>query len=95
MTTITSIRNRTLQGRLEIQNSSSRVEKIFHSFAALIPEIFFNTRREIFFLHAAMKYPLFILFSLHFQRVAGLSIRAGGRGFPPATQSMAPGYFRR
>ena len=26
---------------------------------------------------------------------AGLSLRAGGRGFPPATQSMAPGYFRR
>ena len=25
----------------------------------------------------------------------GLSLRAGGRGFPPATQSMAPGYFRR
>ena len=24
---------------------------------------------------------------------AGLSLRAGGRGFPPATQSMAPGYF--
>ena len=26
---------------------------------------------------------------------AGLSLRAGGRGFPPATQSMTPGYFRR
>ena len=26
--------------------------------------------------------------------IAGLSLRAGGRGFPPATQSMAPGYFR-
>ena len=26
---------------------------------------------------------------------SGLSLRAGGRGFPPATQSMAPGYFRR
>ena len=25
----------------------------------------------------------------------GLLLRAGGRGFPPATQSMAPGYFRR
>ena len=25
----------------------------------------------------------------------GLSLRAGGRGFPPATQSMVPGYFRR
>ena len=30
--------NRTLHGRLEIRNFSSRVEKIFHSFA-----IFFNT----------------------------------------------------
>ena len=27
--------------------------------------------------------------------ITGLSLRAGGRGFPPATQSMAPGYFRR
>ena len=26
---------------------------------------------------------------------AGLSLTAGDRGFPPATQSMAPGYFRR
>ena len=24
----------------------------------------------------------------------GLSLRAGGRGFPPAAQSMAPSYFR-
>ena len=39
--------HRTLHGRLEIQNFSSRVEKIFHSFAALTREIFFNTRREI------------------------------------------------
>ena len=27
--------------------------------------------------------------------LAGLSLTAGGQGFPPATQSMAPGYFRR
>ena len=39
--------NRTLHGRLEIRNFSSSVEKIFHSFAALTREIFFNTRREI------------------------------------------------
>ena len=32
----------------------SRVEKIFHSFAALTREIFCNTRREISYLHAAM-----------------------------------------
>ena len=46
--------NRTLHGRLEIRNSSSRVEKIFHSFAALTDKIFFNTRREISYLQAAM-----------------------------------------
>ena len=40
---------RTLYGRLEIRNFSSRVEKIFHSFAALTREIFFNTQREISF----------------------------------------------
>ena len=40
--------NRTLHGHLEIENFSSRVEKIFHSFAALTCEICFNTRREIF-----------------------------------------------
>ena len=46
--------NRTLHGRLEIQNFSSRVEKIFDSFAALIRDIVFNTRREVSYLHAAM-----------------------------------------
>ena len=40
--------NRTLHGRLEIRNFSSRVEKIFHSFAALTHEILFNTREEKF-----------------------------------------------
>ena len=38
--------NRTLHGRLEIQNFSSRVAKTFHSFAALTREIFFNTREK-------------------------------------------------
>ena len=46
--------NRTLHGGLEIQYFSSRVEKIFHLFAALTREIFFKTRREILYLHAAM-----------------------------------------
>ena len=46
--------NTTLHGRLEIRNFSSRVEKIFHAFAALTHEIFFNTRREILYLRAAM-----------------------------------------
>ena len=46
--------NRTLHGRLEIRNFSSRVDKIFHSFAALTHEIFFNTRREILYLCTAM-----------------------------------------
>ena len=39
--------NRTLHGRLEIRNFSSRVEKIFHSFAALTREIF-STLKEKF-----------------------------------------------
>ena len=46
--------NRTLHGRLEIRNFSSRVEKIFHLFAALTREIFFNTGIEILYLHAAV-----------------------------------------
>ena len=48
--------NRTLHGRLEIQNFSSRVEYIIiiHSFAALTREIFFNTQREISYLRTAM-----------------------------------------
>ena len=37
---------------LEIRNFSSCVEKIFHSFAALAREIFFNTRRETSYLRA-------------------------------------------
>ena len=50
--------NRIVHGRLEIRNLSSRVEKIFHSLAALTREIFFNTRREISYLLAIMQYPL-------------------------------------
>ena len=47
--------NRTLHGHLEIPNFSSCVKKnIFHSFAALTREIFFNTRREIAYLCVAM-----------------------------------------
>ena len=33
--------------------------------------------------------------NIFFAELTGLSLRAGGRGFPPATQTMAPGYFRR
>ena len=40
--------NRTLHGRLEIRNFSSRVEKIFQSFAALTREIIFSTLEEKF-----------------------------------------------
>ena len=40
--------NRTLHGRLEIRNFSSRVEKIFHSFAALTREIFFQHEKRNF-----------------------------------------------
>ena len=46
--------NRTLHGRLEIRNFSSRVEKIFHLFAALSGEIVFNTQRETSYLRVAM-----------------------------------------
>ena len=46
--------NRTLYTRLEIRKFSSRVEKIFHSFAAITRKIFFNTRREISYLRATM-----------------------------------------
>ena len=47
-------KNKTLHGHLKIQNFSSSVEKIFHSFAVLTLQIFFNTRREISYLQAAM-----------------------------------------
>ena len=45
---------KTISGRLEIRNFSSRVKKIFHLFAALTRDIFFNTRREISYPRAAM-----------------------------------------
>ena len=31
----------------------------------------------------------------YFITASGLSLRAGGRGFPPVTQNITPGYFRR
>ena len=43
--------NRTLHGRLEIRNFSSRVETIFHSFPALTREIF-STLKEKFHISA-------------------------------------------
>ena len=46
--------NRTLHGDLEIWNFSSRVEKIFHSIAALTREILLTFRRDISYLRAAM-----------------------------------------
>ena len=46
--------NRTLHGPLEIRNFSSHVEKVFHLFAALTQEIFFNTPKEILYLRMAM-----------------------------------------
>ena len=30
-----------------------------------------------------------------FSIIAGLSLRAGGRGFPPSTMKVVPGYFHR
>ena len=41
-----------LRGDTKI-NFSSYVEKIYHLFAALTREIFFNTRREVLYLQAA------------------------------------------
>ena len=38
------------------------LKKIFHSFAALTREIFFNTRREILYLRGAMYYPLYFYY---------------------------------
>ena len=40
--------------RLGMRNFSSRVEKIFHSFAALTRGMFFDARRGISYLRAAM-----------------------------------------
>ena len=46
--------NRTLHGRLEIQNFRLLMLKNIYSFAVLTRDIFFNTQREILHLHAAM-----------------------------------------
>ena len=35
----------------------------------------------------------YFAFSLAFEEKAGLSLRAGGRGFSPATKTLVPGYF--
>ena len=46
--------NRTLHGRLKIRHFSSRVEKNISRVRQRTSEIFFNTRREISYLRAAM-----------------------------------------
>ena len=56
--------NRTLHGHLEIRNFSC-VEKIFHLFATLTREIFFNPRREIPYPRAAIISSIHLLFRLH------------------------------
>ena len=48
------------------KSSLCRVDKIFHLFAAFIREIFFNARRELSYLRAAVLYSLFILLLLLF-----------------------------
>ena len=55
--------NRALHGRLEIRNFSSRVEKIFHSFAALTREIF-PTLEEKFRISARPCNILYISFTI-------------------------------
>ena len=46
--------DRTLHGRLEIRNFSSRVEKYFTSERSERVKYLFNTRREISYVRAAM-----------------------------------------
>ena len=55
--------NRALHGRLEIRNFSSRVEKIFHSFAALTREIF-STLEEKFRISARPCNILYVSFTI-------------------------------
>ena len=55
--------NRALHGRLEIRNFSSRVEKIFHSFAALTREIF-STLEEKFCISARPCNILYVSFTI-------------------------------
>jgi len=38
-------------------------------------------------------YSIFLMFILKNGFYSGLSLRAGGRGFSPATKRVAPGYF--
>ena len=57
--------NRTLLGCLEIRNFSSRVEKIFHSFAALTREIF-STLEEKFRISARPCNILYLLGVIHY-----------------------------
>ena len=52
--------NRTLHGRLEIRNFSSCVEKIFHSFAALVLMKYFSTLKQKFCISARPCYILYV-----------------------------------
>ena len=74
------------------------LKKIFHPFAALTCEMFFNTRREIWYLRAAMKYPLLLnylqdLFQSEFYRVRTLSWTKTSRTFQGLLRTHFP-FFK-
>ena len=74
------------------------LKKIFHPFAALTHEIFFNTRREILYLRVAMKYPLFLnylqdLFQNEFYRVRTLFSTKTSRTFQRLLRTHFP-FFK-
>ena len=74
------------------------LKKIFHPFAALTREIFFNTRREILYLRAAMKYPLLLnylqdLFQSEFYRVRTLFWTKTSRTFQGLLRTHFP-FFK-
>ena len=52
--------NRTLHGRLEVRNFSSRVEKYFTRSPSSLEKYFSTARIEISHLRTAMYYPLYI-----------------------------------
>ena len=65
--------NRAFHGRLEIQNFSSCVEKIFHLFTALTCEIFFNTEEK--FRISALPCACNILYFLNWEIRSNLKFR--------------------
>ena len=74
---------------------------VFVKSYSISPMCLQHTMRKALFLHFFMSLLIIYLITLSLKKkllfwskISGLSLRAGGWGFPPATQSMAPGYFR-